>query len=72
MRDADPCFSSGYDFSGGLTAESNTAKPSTEPTCPPDVLAAGASRSDTLRAAAAAHPSCPAAVYKAPPADPVV
>ena len=42
------------------------------PTCPTDVLAAGASRSDTLRAAAAAHPSCPAAVYKAPPADPVV
>ena len=34
-------------------------------TCPPDVLAAGTKRSDTLRAAAVAHPSCPAAVYKA-------
>ena len=72
VRGAGVCFSSGYDLSGRLTTESNTAKQSTEPACPPDVLAAAASRSDTLRAAAVAHPSCPAAVYKAPPADPVV
>ena len=29
MRGAGPCFSSGYDLSGRLTTESNTAKPST-------------------------------------------
>ena len=31
VRGAGLCFSSGYDLSGGLTAESNTPKPSTEP-----------------------------------------
>ena len=41
------------------------------PTCSPDVLAEGALRSDTLRATAAAHPSCPSAIHKAPAADPV-
>ena len=34
VRGAGPCFSSGYDLSGRLTAESNTPKPSTEPPYP--------------------------------------
>ena len=40
------------------------------PTCPADVLAEAALRSDTLRAAAAAHPSCPKVVHEMPAADP--
>ncbi len=40
------------------------------PACPPDVLAEAALRSDTLRAAAAAHPNCPKAVHTTPATDP--